>query len=418
MKFSKPIFISLSPNVEKDDLFLISRIIFQPWKFSKKSAIRELEEYFKEYFNVKYAISFNSGRSALLAILNSLNFKEGDEILLQAFTCNALVNPILALNLKPIFVDIEKETLNLDPKDLKRKITPKSKAVIIQHTFGLPAKIKEIGEICSENDLILIEDCAHSLGATLENKKLGTFGKVSFFSFGRDKVISSVYGGMAITNDPILGEKLKEFQKRCSFPSYFWTLKQLFHPILTECFIKPLYGFFGVGKWILVFFQKLKILSKAVNEIEKKGKLPSYFPKKLPEALAFLALHQLRKLEKFNQHRNKIAKIYDENLKDLNIQLPIPQKGRVYMRYPLILENRKTDEILKRLEKENIFLDDGWRKTPIVPFDTDQEKMHYKFGSCPIAEKVAKSILNLPTHIQISERSAQTITIVLKNLIK
>lgn len=418
MKFQKPIFISLSPNIERDDLFLVLQKLFQPWNFFDGPAIKELEESFKKYLNLKYAFSFNSGRSAFLAILKSLSLKEEDEILLQAFTCNALVNPILALNLKPIFVDIEKSTLNLDPQDLKKKITPKSKVVVVQHTFGLPAKMEEILKICLANDLILIEDCAHCLGATLENKKLGTFGKAAFFSFGRDKIISSVSGGMAVTNDPVLGERLKEFQAKCSFPSYFWTLRELFHPVLTQGFIKPLYRFFGIGKWFLIFFQKLEILSKAVSKEEKKGKLSSYFPKKLPNVLACLALNQLKKLKKFNCHRKKIAKIYDEELKELNIQLPLWQTGRVYMRYPLILENKDTDEILRKFEKEKIFLDDGWRKTPIVPPDTDQTKMHYKIGSCPNAEKVAKFIINLPTHIQISEKDAQKIVNLLKQFFK
>ena len=247
----KPISISLSPNTEKDDIDLTLKLIFQPrkWKIGvnqrthqRQSASTILEEEFKKYLGVKYAFSFNSGRAGLMAILDSILKEENlssealakeDEILLQAFTCNSAVNPILNLDAKPVFVDID-ETLNLDPDDLKKKITERSKAVMIQHTFGWPAKIDKISKIARENNLYLIEDCAHSLGAEYKSKKsglpadlrrpkpttvgegrslakAGSFGDASFFSFGRDKIISSVFGGMVVTNNEKIGERIKEF---------------------------------------------------------------------------------------------------------------------------------------------------------------------------------------------------------------
>lgn len=410
----KPIFISLSPNTERDDVILALKLLFQPWKWKKKASF--LEEEFKNYFKVKHAISFNSGRSALMAILSALNLKEGDEVLVQAFTCNALINPIIWSKLKPVFVDCEKETLNLNVEDLKRKITSKSRVLIIQHTFGLPSNLKEILKVCKEKNLILIEDCAHSLGATFEGKKIGTFSNVAFFSFGRDKIISSVFGGMVITNDEKVAQKLKEFWEKIDQPSSFWILQQILYPILVEIIIKPLYNFFGIGKGLLFICQKLKILSKAVTKKEKKGENPNYFPKKMPFALAILAKNQFKKLEKFNKHREKIAKIYEKELRDLNLVLPKNQEGRVWMRYPLIF-NFETEFLLRELSKNGIFLNDGWRGKPIVPPDTDQEKMGYKYGSCPIAEKIVKNILNLPTNIQVSEKEAKRICQKIKEIL-
>ena len=418
MPFKYPIFISLSPNVEKDDLWLAWKLLFQPWLWEKGKAVRLLEAKISEYIPIRYSFAFNSGRSAFLAILSALSLEKGDEVLLQAFTCNAAVNPIIWSGLKPVFVDIKKETLNIDPDDLERKITPKSRVVLVQHTFGLPADLQEIQEICQKHNLILIEDCAHSLGATYQGRKIGTFGKAAFFSFGRDKIISSVYGGMAVTNDSILAENIKKFQERAKYPSNFWVFQQLLHPILTKLIVMPLYKFFGIGKFILIGFQKLKILSKAVHKKEKQGRRPIIFPQKMPNALAILALHQFQKLECFNNHRQKIAQIYDKELQGLDICLPKRQEGRIYMRYSLLLENQNTDKILKYFRRHKIFLDDGWRKTPIVPLDTNQAKMQYKIGECPQAEYVAKHILNLPTHINISKKEALDIIQELKLEIK
>ena len=411
----KPIFISLSPNIESDDIRLVLKLIFRPWKWKKGKSIQLLEEKFKKYLGVKYAFSFNSGRSAWLAILKALNLKEGDEVLIQAFTCNAAVNPILALGLKPVYVDIEKETLNLNPKDLEKKITNKSKVVLIQHTFGLPAQIDEILQICQRHNLILIEDCAHSLGATYKEKKVGTFSKAAFFSFGRDKIISSVYGGMATTNDPVLAKKLRHYQEKLRYPGYFWIFQQLLHPILVEYLIKPLYRFDELGRYLLILFQKIGILSKGVIKKEKKGRLPKYIPQKMPNALAILAFNQMRKLKRFNEHRKEIAEIYKYEFRDIGLTSQKNQDGRIFMRYPLILEGKDTDKILKEFRKRKIFLDDGWRKTPIVPPDTDQKRMQYQSGSCKIAELVAEYIVNLPTHINISKKEARAISGLLKD---
>jgi dTDP-4-amino-4,6-dideoxygalactose transaminase len=454
-QYFKPISISLSPNTEKDDVLLALKLLFQPlkWKWKKKetrSPFTELEKEFKEYlgvhhakcptetispkaklFNgVKYAISFNSGRSTLMAILDSfqndnflanrgrppVSLTKGDEILLQAFTCNAVVNPILWAGLKPVFVDCDEKTFNIDCEDLKRKITPRSKVVIVQHTFGLPAKMDEILGICQTNNLILIEDCAHSLGAGYKGRKVGTFGKVAFFSFSRDKIISSVYGGMAITNDKNLAKKIKDYWEKIDYPSYFWIKQQLLHPIFMNWLILPSYRFFG--KYLLILFQWLHFLSKAVHWKEKRGLKPDYFPKKLPEALASLALNQFKKLERFNEHRQKIALFYyDEIIKkcpEFIEGLPISpaDKKQTWLRFTI--KHPRAHEIIKKSWQKNILIGD-WYTSPIAPKDTRLEKIGYKLGSCPNAEKLSETTFNLPTHINISIKDAQKIVDFLKN---
>jgi dTDP-4-amino-4,6-dideoxygalactose transaminase len=410
----KPISVSLSPNTQKDDVSLALKMIFRPGEWQNGKAIKELEEDFKKYLGVKFACSFNSGRSSLEAILNALSIKSGDEVLVQAFTCNAAINPILKVGAKPVFVDID-QALNLSVEDLKKKMTPQTKAVMVQHTFGWPADLAEIKDFCQQNKIYLIEDCAHALGAKYDNKLCGTFGDAAFFSFGRDKVISSVYGGMAVTNDPNIAKKIGEFYAAIYFPSSAWTLQQLLHPVLMNNLILPAYNCFKIGKAFLSFFINAGILSKAVTKGEGKGIMPGYFPKRLPNALAVLALNQFKKLEEFNDHRRKIAKIYSEKLGVGKFAIPFGANGAnktaVFMKYPILAANPQC--LLKKFKENNIYLNDGWSGSPIVPPSTVLGVFGYKKGSCPKAEQAAQKIINLPTHINISEEQAEEIVKIL-----
>jgi perosamine synthetase len=418
---TKPISISLSPNVEKDDVGLALKLISRPWLWKKGKAIERLENEFKSYLGVKHAVSFNSGRSAFLAILESIPFNDKDlsctlntakkEVLLQAFTCNAASNPIIWSGLKPVYQDVDKDNFNIEIKNLEDKLTSRIRAVVVQHTFGLPADMDEVLDFCRKNDLILIEDCAHSLGASYKGKKVGTFGAAAFFSFSRDKVISSVYGGMAVTDDDELAKKLRAFQEKAGYPSSFWILQQLLHPVLMDRVILPNYGFFG--KRLLVLFQQLNVLSKAVHWKEKRGKKPGYFPKRLPNALALLAFNQFKKLDRFNEHRKEIARFYFENLKNTNFIIPsvFEDRDNIFLRFPV--RHHNAHHIIREAWKKNMLIGD-WYTTAIAPYDTKMDKLEYYFGECPGAEALSGETLNLPTHINISEEDARKIVAFLK----
>ncbi len=409
----KPVSISLSPNVQKDDVALALKLLFQPWKWKHGPAAKQLEEEFKKYLGVKYAFSFNSGRSSLFAILKALGLPENADVLLQAFTCNAVPNPILWAGLNPVYIDCE-DNFNIDTRKLELLIreNKQSKVIIVQHTFGLPANMDEVNLIVRQNNMILIEDCAHSLGAEIDGKKMGTFGKAAFFSFSRDKVISCVYGGMAVTNDDALGKKLEALQKEFGQPGLLWIKQQILHPVLLHYIILPLYHFFDLGKILLIFSQWTHLLSKAVSFKEKKGERPGYFPRALPNALAKMALHQFHKLEKFHNHRKEISKFYYEQLQGTAFALPNMTDGQSFLRF--VVAHPKAHEILyDAWHKENMLLGD-WYTAPIAPDDTKLEEMKYKPGMAPNAERLAKQTLNLPTHINISLIEAAKIVNFLK----
>lgn len=404
MKFS-PIAISLSPNTFREDVLLALKLLFLPWRWKMGKTINSLEKEFKKYFGVRYAISFNSGRSAEYAILKAVGIKKRDEVLIQGFTCVVVPNSILWLDAKPVYIDFEKESLNMNPSDLKEKTTSKSKAVIVQHTFGKPAKIEEIKNIAKKYNLFIIEDCAHSLGARHRGRKLGTFGDAAFFSFGRDKVISSVFGGMAITNDPKIGQKLLDFQQKIPYPSYFWIFQQLLHPVV---FVPVLvfYNFFDLGKLILVGFQKLKLLSFPVTIDEAKTKQPPEFPTRLPNALATLALSQFKKLNQYNQKREKISEWYRKELRLKQITHLSPSSGEIYMRYPVFVQ--KAHELIAYAKEKGFLLGD-WYQNIVDPKGVDFAKAGYSLGNCPEGEKIAKKVVNLPTYPRMTLEEAKEV---------
>jgi len=395
----RPISISLSPNTQADDVKLAFLLLFKKSIWKVGDAVSGLEENFKKYEGVKYAYSFNSGRSSLMAIMEGLGLPEGSQVLLQAFTCNAAANPILWAGLEPVFVDCD-QNYNLSVDDLKKKITQKSRAVMVQHTFGLPADMDEIQKICDENNLVLIEDCAHSLGAEYKGRRVGTFGKAAFFSFGRDKMISCVYGGMAVTDDEHLAKKIAVFQEEAGYPGNGWVLQQLLHPVLMNWFILPTYSI--IGKYKLVALQWFHVLSKAIHWKEKRGLKPDYFPKRLPNALAILAQNQFNKLERFNNHRREIAELYYRELKKINFVMPSNPNNRSQVFLRFAIRHNDAAKIIKKSWQRNLLIGD-WYRTPVDPFDTKTETVGYKKGSCPNAETFAGKMINLPTHINIGE---------------
>jgi len=407
----QPIASAFAPNYTFWDCLIAGKYLL-PWnwgKLQKGKNYRRLERKFCEYMQARWAISFDSGRSGFYAILKCLEIKDYDEVILQAFTTVALPNVIGWCGAKPVFVDIEEKTFNIDPSKIEEKITEKTKAIVVQHTFGNSAEIDEIMAIAKKHNLYIIEDCAHSLGAEYKGKKTGTFGDVSFFSFGRDKVVSAVAGGMVVTNNNELGKKIKTFRDQMPYPKRSLIIRQLLHPIIT---FKALmvYYFFGIGKMVMFVVNKLKILPRAYTKEEKKNIKDENFPAKMPNALAEIALHQMKLINEFNNHRIKIANLYKKDLEN-NLKIILPESTLeskdIFLWYTIQVENKK--ELIRKAHKKHIILGD-WFPQVIGPAEVNLEKSGYQKGDCPIAEKVSSRCVNLPTHYKISETDVDKVT--------
>ena len=402
---AKPILIGISPNAMADDVRLAFRMLLSPWRWQSGPALLTLKQALADYFQATHVFLVNAGRSGLYLSLKVLRLKPGDEVLLQAFTCVAVPNAIITAGGKPVFVDTVQNDFNLSVDDLERKISSKTKALIIQHTFGRPDEVAAIVKLCRRNKVILIEDCAHALGAEFQGKKVGSFGDMAVLSFGRDKVISSVFGGALITKNQFLAKAINKEFRRLKFPSLWFIKKQLLHPLIfnlvSPFYFSPHYRF-SLGKFMVAVFRLFGLISLPVSRLDKLGK--SDLPvQKLPNALASLALNQWRQLGSFNLHRKKLAREYYRGLKPLGRHFPLKatavKPGQIFMRYPILV---KEPEKLKAFLSKRGILTGNWYREVVAPAGVDFKAIGYVAGSCVNAEAVSHTVLNLPTHPKVS----------------
>ena len=396
---------SLSPNTGRTDVLKALAVLLMPWTWKKGGALLWVRQWFVDYLGVGEVAFFNSGRSALMAILESFGIGAGDEVIVQAFTCVAVPNSVIWAGAKPVYVDID-ESYNTDPIDAEKKITKKTKALIVQNSFGIPAQIEKLLLLAKKYKFLVIEDCAHALGATYKGKKLGTLGDASFFSFGRDKVVSSVWGGAGYINAKCkminAKWKLKEIEKKLAYPSSFWIFQQLLHPIAFSL-ILSLYDVW-VGKVLLVVLQKLRLLSFPVYRQEKQGKQPQEFPKRYPNALAALLTVQLNKFDALLKKRRNRAEQYATALKLRIID------GAGWLRFPILVPD--PGKIQLRAKQSGILLG-NWYHNTIDPTGVDYQAVGYEVGSCPKAEVAAHRVINLPTNIS-SEGAKRVLQLIIE----
>ena len=219
---------------DQDDIELVSETIKKGAYWTIGSNTTKFEEMISQYIGTKYCLVFNSGTSALHAILLAYGLGPGDEVIVPSFTFIATANSALFVGATPIFADIEERTYGLDPEDVLRKITPRTKAIIPVHYAGSPCLVKELRQIADEHGLILIEDAAEAFGSRIGTKMVGTFGHSAILSFCQNKIITTGEGGAVITDSKEVYEKLKliRSQGRLDTANYFTSTEYLDYVIL------------------------------------------------------------------------------------------------------------------------------------------------------------------------------------------
>jgi len=408
---SKPIFIAASPNTQKDDLRLAWWLLFRPWQWSNIKYSRELEQKISTYLNGRQAVAFDSARSSLYALLKASGIGPGDEVLLPAFSCMVVANAVVWAGAQPVYVDSDPASFNFDLKDLYSKVSPHTKAILVQHTFGYPEDLAAVRKIVGPQ-VMLIEDLAHSLGGEWQGRKLGTIGDAAIITFGIEKVISGVRGGMVVVKDTGIAAKLKELLSTLPGFSWFRTAVALKNPIFWSLII-PVY-YLGVGKVTLgrLFVwlgHKLGLFGNMIEDCEYETIKPSWLPARMSPALALLAGHQFTKLEMFNGHRQTLARIYSDAL---GVKYSVPSGSRdIFLRFPVLVHDRAA--LLTKAKSEHIVLGD-WYKNILYAPERSLKKLGYTRGMCPNAEKLSGSVVNLPTHINVPAADASRIAKLVK----
>lgn len=411
MSFS-PIHHTFAPLADAQQVRHCLALAFQPWRWKEGPEKKQLEEALENAFDGE-AHLFGSGREALLAVLRSLTLKKDEEVIVQGYTCVVVPNAIIAAGMTPVYADIEQDTLNLDLDEVERLITPQTRAVICQHTFGMPAYAKRLRDLCDRHSLILIEDCAHVMPDTKSPEDIGKHGDVLFFSFGRDKAISGVSGGAVVCRNKEICRDIKKMQDEAEALGTLKIKRLLHYPVL-YAIAKPLYGT-GVGKGFLALCAKLRMLTPIVTKQEKNGQMDTTLHR-MPNACAILALEQFKKLQAINDHRRKLTQFYFEEGTKRGWKLLLGVKPELPLqKFPLFTEG--AEKIRKTLKKKNIHLHDGWTGCVICPPGTEMETTGYKDGQDPDAEFAGQSMLSLPTHPGMSLAQAEKLVNMLDSLL-
>lgn len=365
----------------------------------------------KEYFGVQYAYSYAAGRMALYSILKAINVGKADEVIVQGYTCCVVPKAIMYTGAKPVYADISEKDFNLDYLSVKQNITNRTKAVIVQHTYGIPCEsILKIKELCKQKGIFLIEDCAHTFGGEYQGEKLGTLGDAAFFSTDHTKYISTSVGGVVITNNVQIGERIKEAYVNTEELSKAQVRAITFQFCAVNIF-KNKYIF-----WLTDHFKMFKICEIVFWIICDKLNLlffmtdysnidaPKYnYPMKLSNVQALIGQSQLAKLDLIIDNRKQITQIYVDELSSI-ISLPVQNNG--LLRFPVLVANPS----LFIEEMKDVVKVEQWFNPILQCAKAEElEQFHYVNGSCPVAEEIAKHIINLPIHSKINKKEAQKI---------
>ncbi|WKV09846.1 UDP-4-amino-4,6-dideoxy-N-acetyl-beta-L-altrosamine transaminase [Thermoanaerobacterium sp. CMT5567-10] len=345
--------------------------------------IKEFEEKVAAYTGTKYAVAISNGTAALHAACFAAGVRPGDEVITTPMTFAASANCILYCGAKPVFADIDPQTYNINPEDIKRKITSKTKAIIPVHYTGQPVDIDEINKIAKQYGLIVIEDGAHALGAEYKGEKVGSQSDMMTLSFHPVKHITTGEGGMVLTNSKDFYEKLKLFR------THGITRDE---NLLTK----------NEGPWY--YEQQYLGYNYRMTDIQ-----------------AALGISQMNKLNKFLELRRKYAQMYNDAFKDIEeliipYQLPYTNSSWHIYVLQLRLEKLKVGrrEVYEALLKENIGVNVHYIPVYYHPY---YQRLGYKKGLCPNAEHLYERIITLPLFPKMTEEDINDVIEAVKKVI-
>jgi perosamine synthetase len=330
--------------------------------------VAEFEDNFAEYVGVKHAVASSSGTTALHLALLAADIGPGDEVITTPFSFAATGNSILYVGAKPVFVDIDKKTYNIDPEKIEEAITEDTKAIMPVHLYGQPADMDPINKTATDHDLTVIEDSAQAHGAMYNGKKAGSLGDMGCFSFYPTKNMTTSEGGMITTDNAEMAEKAR--------------------------------------------------VLRAHGESERYTHVVLGYNFRMTDIAAAIGIVQLKKLEKFNKKRVENAKYLTENIDEIdgiNAPYVAPNVQHVFHQYTVRVEGSNRNKLMEFLKTRGIGTGIHY-PNPIYQQKIYQERGFKSF--CPEAESASSEVLSLPVHPSLDKSDLEEIVSALKEASK
>jgi UDP-4-amino-4,6-dideoxy-N-acetyl-beta-L-altrosamine transaminase len=383
MKLKREFIPLAKPTIEENEIEEVVKVLRSGW-LTTGPKVNEFEENMQKYLGCKKAIGLSSCTGGLHIALAALGIKQGDEVIVPTYTFAASAHVVAWLGAKPVLVDVEKDTFNIDPKKIEEAITDKTKAVIPVHFAGHSCDMDKIMAIAKKHNLYIIEDAAHAIGTDYKGKKIGNFSNATVFSFYATKTITTAEGGMIVTNDEELGKKLKRY-------SYFGVDKDAFNRYADK------------GNW----YYEIIELGYKYNMDNIQGAL---------------GIEQLKKLESFIERRRKLANLYTSLLKKVPGIITPEEKEYTkhsYHLYPILLDIDSLSitraEFIDKLKEYKI--GSSVHFIPLHLHSHYQKTYGYKNGDFPTAEYLFEREISLPLYPRMSEEDVKYVAEAIKEII-
>jgi perosamine synthetase len=359
--------------VDQDDVEAVVKVLQGDWLTTGPS-VREFENAVSTYTGVSEAVAVNTGTAALHAATFAAGIGPSDEVIVPPLTFVASANCVLYLGGKPVFADVCSDTLNINPEDIERKITSKTKAIVAVDLTGQPCDHDAIRNLAQQHDLIVIEDAAHALGATYKGRKVGTLQDLTTLSFHPVKHITTAEGGMVLTQDSELAKRMRSFRHH------------------------------GID----VDLHKRNVANLWIYDVVNLGH--NY---RIPDLNCALGISQLRKLDSWLARRHEIAERYNRAFSNLSqVEIPfvmpdcVPAWHLYLIRLNLEMLRVGRETIFKALRAENIGVNVHYIPIHWLSYYQD---LGYQKGECPVAEQEYERLVTIPLYPAMSDQDVEDV---------